>query len=79
MSPKVVEEKGYQIVIFSDDHLPAHVHVLKGGKSAKFSLTPVALLANYGFSDKMIAEAIAIIRKHKDHCWAIWHKVHGDE
>jgi hypothetical protein len=52
MSPKVVEEKGYAIVIFTDDHDPPHVHAIKDGKMAKFSLSPVALLESKGFSEK---------------------------
>ena len=75
--PKVVEEAGYQIVVFSNDHLPAHVHALKEGKAAKFTLTPVALYENGGFSDKMVREAIDIIRRHKGHCWRVWHETHG--
>jgi hypothetical protein len=77
MSPLVVEEKGYGVYVLTDDHTPAHVHVFKDRKVAKFSLDPVELMDNNGFTLKMIMEARDIIRRHKGHCWAIWHQVHG--
>ena len=75
--PKVVEEAGYQIVVYSNDHAPAHLHAIKDGKSAKFTLTPVDLIENSGFSEKMIREAIEIIRRYNGHCWKVWKDTHG--
>jgi hypothetical protein len=78
LSPKVADEKGYTVVVFTrEPDEPAHVHVIKDGKIAKFSLSPVDVIEDNGFSQKMIAEAIDIVRRHKGHCWAVWHQTHG--
>ena len=43
-----------RVVIYSNDHRPAHVHVIGAGKEAVFELNcppgPVVLRENYGFS-----------------------------
>jgi len=78
MSPRVVKEQGYDIVIFTQDHYPPHVHAIKNSELAKFTLDPVELVtATRGFTPKMIVEAIEIIRRNKGHCWKIWHDVYG--
>lgn len=35
---KVFIYLGYSIYIYSDDHLPVHVHVIKQGRESKFEL-----------------------------------------
>jgi uncharacterized protein DUF4160 len=77
MSPTVFEDRGYRVMIFSSDHPPAHIHVLKGDKRARLYLSPVAVWENNGFSPAEIREIIDLVRSHKGHCWKIWHELHG--
>lgn len=39
--PTVFREGGYQFIIFTSDHPPAHVHVRREGKLAKVRLEPI--------------------------------------
>jgi hypothetical protein len=48
MSPTVLRQDGYQIVIFPNDHRPAHVHVFKADEECVFNLDPVELRDNPG-------------------------------
>jgi Domain of unknown function (DUF4160) len=47
MSPKLFPElkdrHGYSVIMFPNDHLPAHVHVYKGESVARISFEPEAL------------------------------------
>jgi len=79
MSPNVVREKGYLVIVLTNDHPPAHVHVKKGGKEAKVSLVkPIKVLKNRGFSAGELQEIIQIVRQYYGHCWKVWHEVHGE-
>ena len=50
--PKILEINGYKFYLYTDDHLPIHVHVWKGGSEAKVVLVPEILLKdNYSFTN----------------------------
>jgi hypothetical protein len=78
MSPLVNTVKGYRISVYSNDHPPPHVHVRKGDKVAKVTLSPVQILSNRGFMESELREIIDIVRDNKGHSWKIWHEVHGE-
>lgn len=73
--------RGWRIVIYTNDHRPAHVHVLGDRNEARFSLHcpdgPVTLLSNRGFSKTQLTA----IRDHLDddvgyYCEK-WRGIHG--
>jgi hypothetical protein len=43
-----------RVMIYSDDHRPAHVHVVDGAKKAIFMLDMVELSSNFGFTKSEI-------------------------
>ena len=49
----VLRSDGFRVVIYPNDHRPAHVHVIGAGKEAVFNLHcpkgPPELRENYGF------------------------------
>lgn len=49
--PTVLRVRGFEFYFYSHEpNEPPHVHVDKGGDSAKFWLNPVSLAKNIGFS-----------------------------
>jgi hypothetical protein len=55
--PTVLRNKGYRIFFFSLDRgEPAHVHVEKGEKYAKFWLAPLRVARSRGFRDHELNE-----------------------
>jgi len=77
MSPVIKTIRGYAIIVYPNDHLPAHVHAEKANKVARVTLAPVQVLDWYGYSERELREIVDIVRENKGHCWAIWHKIHG--
>ena len=80
--PTVHEFKGYRVFIPTNDHRPAHVHVVKAGNEAIFILHfpngPVALRENYGFK---LGEVNAIERELNTIVEALcteWELIHGE-
>lgn len=51
--PTVLRREGYDIVIRSNDHEPAHVHVLEGDGEAKIALDPVELKQVWNMKDRL--------------------------
>jgi len=55
VSPTILNESGYRVKIYFNDHPPAHVHVFKGEKQGRFTLLPVAVQNNWGFSPRELS------------------------
>lgn len=78
--PKVLEIAGWRVVIYPNDHRPAHVHIIGGGNEAVFRLNcppgPVELRENYGFSRR----ELGIIEKRLSSSLAMlcntWRRIH---
>lgn len=79
--PTVFRFAGLRVVIYYNDHRPAHVHVIGRGGEAVFRLDcpngPPALREVYGMSLKQvnrIAEALVV---SLDKLCADWRNIHG--
>ena len=62
---------GFVFKFYSNDHEPLHIHVLKDGHKAKYSLFPVSLVENNGFKiaelkliESIVEENEEIIAEH---------------
>ena len=78
MSPTIFRVSGYRFFFFSREEPRAHVHVQHAAGQAKFWLEPeVALAQNYGLSDRQLATALRLVRKHKDEIRAAWQSHFG--
>ena len=42
--PTIIKQDGFRIVIYPNDHLPSHVHVIKGDGEVRISLNTVRLI-----------------------------------
>ena len=76
----VHREAGLRFVIYTDDHLPAHVHV-HGDGSAKIPLagsdgTPEIVRCD-GMKGSDIRKAMQIVADHQDHLFQYWRKLNG--
>lgn len=81
--PTVLTIFGLRVVIYPNDHRPAHVHVQGKGCEAVFNLHcpdgPPELRENYGFSrTEVVRIAVALAKKMAEPC-AQWRKIHGHD
>ena len=76
----VHRERGFRVVIYSDDHEPAHVHVYGDG-TAKIALAGAEgmpkLLSASGMKEGDIRKAVRIVAKQQDHLLECWSEIHG--
>ena len=79
--PTVKRVNGLRIVIYPNDHRPAHVHVIGDGCEAIFNLHcpegPPELRENYGFSRQVLGDIKAALAADLAHLCAEWSKIHG--
>ena len=65
---------GFRFMFYSNDHLPIHVHVTKGGAKAKFAICPVTLIENLGMSNAEIKMIESIIEENEEIIAEHWNK-----
>ncbi len=79
--PTVDVIEGMRLVIYPNDHRPAHVHVIGKGFEAVFKLNcpegPPELRENYGFSPGEIARIRDALTSRLTHICAEWSRIHG--
>ena len=71
---------GLRVIIFTDDHQPAHVHVFGDGQ-AKINLigpdgAPVLVWAE-GMKANELRRAVQLVRDQQEQFLARWREIHG--
>jgi uncharacterized protein DUF4160 len=79
--PTVLRFDGLRVVIYPNDHRPAHVHVIGKGREALFNLNcpagPVELRENYRFSSREVSRIETELTKHLRELCRKWEEIHG--
>ncbi len=65
---------GFVFKFYSNDHEPLHIHVLKDGHKAKFSIFPVELVENNGFSVSEIKLVESIVEENQEVIAEHWNR-----
>lgn len=79
--PTVLRFAGLRVVIYPNDHRPAHVHVIGDGCEAVFELHcpsgPVVVRENYGFRRQQLTRIVLQLSAHRDKLCQEWERIHG--
>ena len=79
--PTVLRESGFQVVIWTDDHLPMHVHVKYQGRQALINLGSetenVFLRENRGLNRSQLRQALEIVGRNQIFLIAKWREIYG--
>lgn len=79
--PTVLYIFGMRVVIYPNDHRPAHVHVIGDGCEAVFDLHcpdgPTGLRENYGFSKSNLSRIGRVLSTHRALLCHKWSEIHG--
>ena len=77
----VLRIDGYAVRIWSNDHLPRHVHIFKGEGECVVNLVGKdgnpELREFYNLKRKEIAKAIAIVCDNQEKLVEAWNRIHG--
>jgi hypothetical protein len=79
--PTVLRAGGFRIVVYPNDHRPAHVHVIGMGHEVVFELNcrngPVELRENYGFSGRELTRIAGMLDGNLATLCNAWESIHG--
>jgi hypothetical protein len=69
----------YTIVIHTRDHLPPHVHVLRGGDEHEvvIGLAPVEVREVRSMDLRHVTEAVRLVERHAAFLLEKWSEIHG--
>jgi hypothetical protein len=76
----VIRSSGFRIVIFVDDHEPAHVHVYGDGEAKINLIGPDGLpelIWAVGMKRSEVRRSMAIVLENRDALLARWKEIHG--
>ena len=80
--PSVLTVFGLRVVVYPNDHRPAHVHVIGGGCEAVFMLNcphgPVELRENFGFARKDFRKLQVELSANVHVLCQAWGSIHGN-
>ena len=81
--PTILRVAGLRVVIYVNDHRPAHLHVIGDGCEAVFQVHcregRVSLRENYGFRRVELTRIENELKHHLDRICREWETIHGDE
>jgi Domain of unknown function (DUF4160) len=79
--PTVMRLDGLRVVVYPNDHRPAHVHVMGRGYEAVFNLNcqagPVELRENYGFQSGELSKILGGLAANLENLCRAWEHIHG--
>lgn len=79
--PTVLRFDGFRVVVYPNDHRPAHVHVIGSECEAVFRLNcpdgPVELREDYGATRSQIKGFERKLMKNLSQLCGAWEKIHG--
>jgi hypothetical protein len=80
--PTILRKNGLRVVIYPNDHLPSHVHVIKGDGEVRINLgdekTAPDLLSIIGkISDKNVAKALYLVKDNQFELLTKWREIRG--
>ncbi len=71
-----------RVVVYPNDHRPAHVHVIGRGNEAVYELNApqglVTLRENYGFNRRDLARIARALLAHLSELIRAWEAIHGE-
>jgi len=65
---------GIRFFIYSNEHLPLHIHVEKGDGYAKFNLSPVELIKSSGLTVSQLRKISNLVEENKKEFIGKWHE-----
>ncbi len=72
----VLRKGGFRVVIFSDDHEPAHVHVFGDGE-AKIDIIGPHLVWAVGMKSSDVRKSVKLVEENQYELLERWAEIHG--
>ena len=71
--PTLLRYRGYKFFFYANDHIPAHVHIMKGGCWAKIELATLKVVYS-SFKPAELAECLKQVELHQKEFQEKWNE-----
>jgi hypothetical protein len=79
--PTVFRKDGFRVVIYTTDHLPAHVHVVNANGEVRIALgenqDPFIMGITGNISDREVAKSLKLVNSQQAELLNRWQEIHG--
>jgi hypothetical protein len=79
--PTIYRQNGFEVMIYTNDHRPAHVHIFKADGEVIIYLgsdiTPPKVRTNIGMGHNDERRALIIVAENNEAFWEEWRRIHG--
>jgi hypothetical protein len=80
--PTILRKNGFEVMIYTNDHHPAHVHIFKAEGEVIIFLgnahTPPMVRENIGMNCRHERAALMLVGEHQDDFLKAWRRTHGE-
>lgn len=79
--PTILRKDGFRVVIYFDDHLPSHVHVISADSEVKISLGDAntsSEITEYRGKRSVAVRALELVISHQRELLDAWSEIHGE-
>ncbi len=73
--PTVLRRDGFEVMIYTHDHLPMHVHVFRGGAEVLISIETIAMREVRGMKTKDVRAAQEIVAANQELLMSEWNRI----
>ena len=73
--PTVHGQDGFRLMIYPNDHRPAHVHCIKAGAAVLIEIETLTVRKNYGMPANEIHNAVRLVEANAAKLMTEWRKV----
>ena len=64
--PTIIIIDGFRFFFYSNEHLPRHIHIEKGEKTAKFNIEFIELIKSYRFNYNELKKIKNLIEENQE-------------
>lgn len=75
--PTVLRKDGFSIMIYTQDHVPAHVHVWRAGGEIVVNIATLEITRAEQMNRRDSDKAVEIVEKNREYLRERWHEIHG--
>ncbi len=76
--PTIWSERGFDFMIHTNDHEPAHVHAYKAGGMVLINIVDLAVRKVINMSKQDVRLAKQIVAHNRDFFLSEWERIHGN-
>ncbi len=75
--PTIHRQDGFAVMIYTDDHLLAHVHVWKAGGEVVVNLDDASIREVNDMGRRDVRQAVQIVEENQEPFRRRWREIHG--